>query len=1674
MGFDAFQCLESVDTYYAGGKGSESTGPGPNYGVTFSSNAQALSDYIVESTCGGSTSNVTNEPSPQNSIIFLSGSAATMNVPAGFTGGFSFYYAAPYEAGFINVWSGLNDTGTLLATLTLPTTGGCSDQPNYCVWSPIGVSFQGIAMSVDFGGTENYIAFDSITLGASVEVNPAKSLGNPSSQPGGTCCGDPISLGNGNLYEHIVDYHTTGPNALAFHRYYNSLGNLESDAKTLGARWRSTYDRYIRILTTSAVTIERADGQEVNFNLIGNVWTPDSDVDMSLAQSGNSWTLTDNDDTVETYTKISSSEALLQSVKARNGYEQTLSYGSSNLLASVTDSYNRSLGFTYLNGLLQAVTTPDGLVLAYGYAPSGTGTVLASVAYSTNPVTSQIYLYENATLPFALTGTTDEDGNRFATSTYDAITGRVLTSQHANGADLFTVAYDDSNNTRTVTNALGVTDTYTFTLLQGVLKVTQISRAATSTTATAAETLTYDGNGFLASKTDWNGNQNTYVNNAHGLPTTINEAVGTPASRTTTIVYDATLVHLPDTLTTQGMTTSFTYDGIGEVLTKTFTDSTTSTVPYATKGQGRTWTNTWSNSLLASVKNPNGNTTKFGYDASGALTSVTDAAGHITTITSHTGGGLPLAVVDPNGVITTIVYSPRQWRISSTVSGSTGTFEKVLTYDAVGNLVRITLPDNSFLANAYDSAHRLVKVTDAVGSYAVYVLDALGDRTQTQIFSSSNTLTWQRNDTFDALGRSLVDTAGAGQTTSRTYDANGNVLTVTDGLKHTTINTYDALNRLGSSTDANGGVTAHAFDAHDRVISAQDANGNPTSYVRDGFGEIIQQSSPDSGTVVFHYDADGNVTSRIDGLGVVTTQIFDILDRPLTTTYPADSSENVAYTYDQTGVGFSFGVGRLTSVNDAAGSATRAYEERGYLAAEKRVSGTTTLSTAYTYDGAGRTASITYPDGTLVTNQYNSAGYLALVSAKPAGASTATTIVTLVHQPFGPVSAVTYGNGIAESWTFDKDYRATGIEDVLSASNLQNLTYAYDNADNVMSITDSVNPSNTQALGYDNLNRLISATSGSGGYGTYSWTYDKVSNRLTQVAGTTTTAYTYVVGTNRLATITTSGQSAQLQPFVEPRIPPRDRQVLLAKGTHSQVFPQIATLSAVPAQNPNPAIASTVGWSLLLCGAIGFLSIRRRRNVELLFLLVSGLTLLAGTAALMVGCAGGSSNTPAPKPVPTAATPVLSPAGGAYTSIQSVTISDSTAGASIYYTTNGSTPTTASTVYSGPISVSATETIEAIATAPGYSTSAVDAAAFTINLPLIITVATNANGNITGIPPANSATNATFAYNNANRLASVSGSPLGATFTYDWLGRRVAKTNPGATAPILYSYLPAGTLIAENDNGVVADYVYADGRPIAVLQPGASSTANKVNYLVADRLGTPQLASNSAGATSWETTLQPFGTTGIISGSITQNLRLPGQNVDVETGFNYNLSRDYMPSLGRYLESDPFGLIGGANPFSYVSQRPLVLTDPLGLWEITITGGEGIAGQISFGNNGGTGGWWQSLFNGQWNLGADVGVGGGASISLNPLNSGCTQTGITGNIEESVSAGDGPISADESAIINSNGSASAEGGIDLPYASLTGTATFNGKSIKTGVAPTIGKGTAGGSAFVGFGVNWVW
>jgi hypothetical protein len=134
-------------------------------------------------------------------------------------------------------------------------------------------------------------------------------------------------------------------------------------------------------------------------------------------------------------------------------------------------------------------------------------------------------------------------------------------------------------------------------------------------------------------------------------------------------------------------------------------------------------------------------------------------------------------------------------------------------------------------------------------------------------------------------------------------------------------------------------------------------------------------------------------------------------------------------------------------------------------------------------------------------------------------------------------------------------------------------------------------------------------------------------------------------------------------------------------------------------------------------------------------------------------------------------------AAGTYTAAQTVSISDATSGATIYYTTNGTTPATSSSVYSGAITISATETLEAIATATGYSTSAVASAGYTI---------ANPQPAISGISPAfTNAGGAVF-------TLTINGSGLIASSTVYWGASALTTTYVSATQ--LTAQVPAADI----------------------------------------------------------------------------------------------------------------------------------------------------------------------------------------------------------------------------------------------------------------------------------------
>jgi RHS repeat-associated protein len=951
-----------------------------------------------------------------------------------------------------------------------------------------------------------------------VAVNTNKILGCQCSCSS-PATGEPIRIATGNMFQEVADYSTAAENPLQFTRYYNSQADRNTMAVMLGVNWRSTYDRYLRLSTS--ITAERADGQELIFTNNGSLWSSDSDVDVQLLQSGSVWTLIDSDDTIETY----NGNGFLTSIQARDGYTQTLQYNGNNQLASVTDSFGRMLQLTYQGNLLQTVTAPNGLVLTYGYTSSGVtpGILdqLASVTYSTTPASSQSYLYENSGLPFALTGIIDENGNRYATWTYDS-SGRATSSQLGNRDNLTTIAYN-TDGSRDVTNALGEVMVYKFTTLQGVPKATEIDRLATASVPAATMIYTYDNNGYIDSISDWNTNLTTLANDTRDEPLITSEAIGTAAERTTTATY-LTNFHLPLQIVAPRKTTTFTYDTNGNPVTITEADATTQVTPYLTRGQTRSWINTYDNlgHLLTST-GPRTDllaTNRFNYDTSNDLIAITDPLGHPTRLTNYNGSGLPGKMIDPNGVVTTFAYDVRNRLLSRTVQAASGNATDTFGYDAVGNLTSIMLPNGTQFDYQYDAAHRLESASNLLGESITCLLDAAGNITNQAVRNSGGQIVKTQKYVFDQLSRVLQQIGAYSETTTFGYDSDGNRISVTDARTNTTAVAFDALNRLIKAVDPLEDTTSFTYDSQDNLDMVTDPRLLSTHYTYDGFGRVIEETSPDTGSTVYYLDEAGNRTNQVDARNVTTLRTFDRLNRVTSETFPASSGENITYAYDATNGG-NFGVGRLTGYTDESGSTTLAYNERGDVISTVQINSGTTYTTTYGYDLADYVTNIVYPSGHIIAYKRDSQGRISSVTYYPSAGGTPVALASNVnYMPFGPVSGFQYGNGLTRTLAYDLDYRLAALSTAGTSSHVQNLTYGYDAASDITSIKDNLAAARSQSFAYDPDYRLTGA---SGLYGTASYTYDPDGNRVIGIEGGIATHYFY--SNNRLQEVTNSGGS---------------------------------------------------------------------------------------------------------------------------------------------------------------------------------------------------------------------------------------------------------------------------------------------------------------------------------------------------------------------------------------------------------------------------------------------------------------------------------------------------------------------------------------------------------------------
>lgn len=1036
-------------------------------------------------------------------------------------------------------------------------------------------------------------------------------------------------------------------------------------------------------------------------------------------------------------------------------------------------------------------------------------------------------------------------------------------------------------------------------------------------------TFTYDASNHLQSANHTNGQSITF-----GWSGNLVSWVKDPAGSTYNYAYSAngklTSVTYPNgdvktytyenyTLASAGLT-SISVNG---KLYKTFSYNSDGTVHSSGFGDGSIQTQTFSyGSLSTSVTNAMGAVTTYTYaliNSQPKISQVTTSG--ITNSPSETvsysyDGVHPQLFTDARGIKTHYVYSsdgliqdmktgddpanPGQERETKyTWDDTKNRLNEVQTLDASGSPINDTV--YSYYPDSSTSKNRLQTVT-AKNQTA----NGITNQTQTTNYSYQ----------FYGSGiPSRIVAAGPGGQYTQNYDTFGRLTSVVDGAGNTTsYSAYNALNLVGSVTDPNGFTVSYGYDALGRVASASrtlDGTTTSVTYFYDALGNSLGINLSDGSYITYDRNDIGQMTfaytNLCTGQGPLTgwecyigysyDALGNMIGKGITLSATSVLHHTTTNTYPYTHSWTYDSIGRLTSDNGANGQKLQySYDADGNVAT---VTDSLSRITRYTYNANNQVQTITDPLTQVTRFGYDGAGNLSSVTDPK------TNVTDYYYDGLGNLTALTSPD--------------TGVT-----------SYIHDSLGRVTQMTRN-NGAVTLYTGYDALNRphQIQADSQTIGY-----TYDACVNGKGRLCGVTDSSGSTSFGYRQNGQLTSqnsvingasygTGWVYDNRDRVSSITYPGGNQVNYAYDTQSHITGITATIGGTT----SPVITSTVytahGLGPMTSMGMGdgtITSLAYDGDYRLASLRAGSfqsLTYNYDTANSLTKITNGVNSN-------------LTQTYGydPLTRLNSVTAG--VGNQSLIFDAN-STPT--SFTWGG-----ATDTVTPDGASNRISNIAgVRARSFGYDTLGNVT-------SITGWP-----SNRSFGYDTFNRMSSVNNGGAATTYTSNAFNQRVRKSGPGGT--FNYVYAPAGALLGETSNGGTAlttEYIWLGSTPIGLIRNGA------LYFVHGDHLGGPDTVTNSSGAVVWQAANTAFDrvvTTDNIGGL---NLGFPGQYYDGESDLYYNLNRYYDHTTGRYISSDPLGLNGGLNTYSYAldassmySDRTGQLPDPFEVGAGIIAGGVG-------------------------------------------------------------------------------------------------------------------------------------
>ena len=1018
------------------------------------------------------------------------------------------------------------------------------------------------------------------------------------------------------------------------------------------------------------------------------------------------------------------------------------------------------------------------------------------------------------------------------------------------------------------------------------------------------------------------------------------------------------------------------YNANGRLMSITTREGWVQTLSYNTAGQ------------LSLVADPAGRVLSFIYDSSGRLTELTDPAGELTRF-EYSAAGMLASVVYPDATPNNLIDNPRrQYLYEDAVNpqaltgliNENGVRFATWAYDSSGRVVssehaggveRVTLTQN------VDGATTVVNGLSESATYEFDQRNAVSHPVFTTRQACATCGSESEALVYNENGQSTFRAAAANRFGKKTYNARGLVETQTEaspaeGLR-TTTTVWHSNWRLPLSITESARTTYFEYDNARRLIrytvteniasttrewNITYSNGMPV--VIDGprndvsdvstrtydtqFNLISATNAAGHVTTVTGVDPHGRITGWTDSNGVIHQMVYDRRGRTVSVT---DGSRTTQYEFDAAG-----NLTQLTLPDDT-------YVD-------------------YVYDGANRLTSVTHPSGDKVEYQYDAMSNKIGEVAKDATGNVQRSFSWLYHMDRmiafarGGAASTTIGYSFANRLT---DITTTDPRGVVTlrkynASNdivtqyadiggvAANASFEYDVMSNLINVMDPLGESTV--YGYNGLGSRKTETSPATGATT--WTYDNAGNEKTrrdaQLNTVTTsydvlnrvTAWDFPGTTDDAAFIYDVGSGCANSTGRLCRVEEGPLQTTYSYNQAGQITQFGRNVSGVNFSTTttyNPAgRMTTLGYPSGRNMAYEYDVNGRLRTLRttingVITDIIANRSYNADGQLISQTLGNGITES---RSYNNAGVPV----SVAYGALESLSYSYDDAGNIVQRTDGGGTRGFG---YDGLNRITS-ETAGAAVTsyvydANGNRTQRASAGvtldyAYVGNKLQTITNSVNYESesistDVLGRRSDDQNGVRTYNYNARGHLASVSiDSSLIAEYQYDYRGLRSRKTihNPdNSVTVVLYHYDVEGHLIAETDaqGNTLHEVLWVDDQPVAQIN------GSNIVYLHTDHLDTPRLASNSAGVVVWRWRSDAYGVGAVdddVDGDLVKtevNLRFPGQYFDAETGLHYNWNRYYEPTTGRYITSDPIGLAGGLNTYTYVENNPLGFADPSGL-----------------------------------------------------------------------------------------------------------------------------------------------